>query len=621
MDKIKNPKFWMTVALILCLISSIFASAIQSSFGDVRVEDLRIVVDKGYVINAQIFIPDKASEENPLPLVVVSHGSFNNFDHQDINMIELSRRGFVVISSDAYRHGSSSVYVEPADTFMNMVHLIDYATASYKFIDKEKIGISGHSMGAMITNVTAQYYFQQEAQGTGENKIAAVLDVGYDPQYTPYEFEGVAEPVNPAVNWGVIAAKYDEWFFKGETGNPALYLKSDAARSFINQLEGVNLTGDVENGKIYTGTIDGEEFIRAIYQNHEIHPLNHFSKRSAASQVDFFYNALGVPNGYEMLDPGDQTWLMKEIFNFVGLIGIFIFIVSFAFVLIDSVPYFGVLKAAAPVPCAPALDTGKKKLVFWGTYAVNMVIPALLVMPIMFKLLGKSGFVPNAYNAVFGEPNTNELALWTLVVAVVILGVFLLSNKLFGDKAAKGIPECWGVKASFVEVFRGFLLALITIGTAYVILFASDLIFNVDYRIWVLDMRVFSVNKLPLAVVYFPAFLAFYLVNSMLVNGGNRVEGMPDWLVTVISCISNIAGIAVLIAIQYIGIAGSGTFPFNSMRIVNLFPLLTLIPVATIVTRMFFKKTGKIYTGSFAIAMLYTMMTVANTMILGTILG
>ena len=476
-------------------------------------------------------------------------------------------------------------------------------------------------MGAMITNATAQHYFQQEALGLGENKIASVLDVGYDPQYTAYEFDGVEEPVELNVHWGVIAAKYDEWFFKGETGNPALYLQSDAAKGFINQLEGVGLTGDVENGKIYRGIIGGEEYVRAIYQNHEIHPLNHFSSNSAASMINYFYETLGVPSGYTRLDEGNQVWLWKEIFNFIGLIGIFIFMAAFAFVVIDEVPYFGILKADKPVPCAPALDSPKKKAVFWGTYAVNGALPALLVMPVMFKLLGKESFVPSAHNAVFGEPNTNELALWTLVVAVVILAVFLLSNKLFGEKGAKGIPECWGVKASGKEIWRGFMLALLTVTSAYVILFASDLIFNVDYRLWVLNMRVFSVNKLPLALVYFPAFAAFYLVNSMLVNGGNHVEGMPDWLVTVISCVSNIAGIAVLIAIQYIGIAGSGTFPFNSMRIVNLFPLLTLIPVATIITRLYFKKTGKIYAGSFAMAMLYTMMTAANTMILGSILG
>ena len=170
-------------------------------------------------------------------------------------------------------------------------------------------------------------------------------------------------------------------------------------------------------------------------------------------------------------------------------------------------------------------------------------------------------------------------------------------------------------------IWKSFLLALATVTAAYVILFASDLIFNVDYRIWVIDMRVFNVQKVVYALAYFPAFAIFYLVNSMLVNGGNRVEGMPSWLVTLLSCVSNIAGIAALIIIQYATLISSGVFTFNSMRIVNLFPLIFLIPIGTIVTRRFYKETGSIYAGSFAIAMLYTMMTVANTMFLASVLG
>ena len=38
-------------------------------------------------------------------------------------------------------------------------------------------------------------------------------------------------------------------------------------------------------------------------------------------------------------------------------------------------------------------------------------------------------------------------------------------------------------------------------------------------------------------------------------------------------------------------------------------------------TRRFYKETGSIYAGSFAIAMLYTMMAVANTMFLASVLG
>ncbi len=618
----RNPsRILLCIALVLCLVSSIGASIVQSSFGAVRVEDFRIIVADGKHISGQIYIPKDASAENKLPLIVVSHGSYNNMDMQDLNMIELSRRGYVVISSDAYNHGSSSL--SAADVMglfpaRNMYQLIDYACGAYNFIDTEKIAVSGHSMGGIISNYTASHYFEQEARGLGENRIAAVLDVGYDPQTTSYTFEGVDGEVPVDIDWGVICAKYDEWFFKGDTGNPALYLESTAAKDFVSMLDEVEVTDKVENGKIYKGTINGENVIRAIWQNTEIHPMNHFSTESSAAATTFFYEALGVPNGHEYIDPADQIWVWKEGFNFLGLLGIFLFLFPFASLVMDAVPFFSTLKKKGEIALAPA-PVGQGKAIYWITYAIGLVMPALLVMPVMFTWVGKGISVPATTTPWFGEPNTNELAAWTGIVGIVLLVLFVLSYKL-SHRGETGIPEHWGVHISAANLGKSVLLAVMTVGVAYVILFASDLIFNTDYRIWMIAMRVFDVDKLLYAVAYFPAFALFYLVNSLNVECGNQVQGMPRWQATLISCIANIAGIAALIFIQYSGLIMNGTFAYNSMRIVNLFPLLVLIPSATIICRSFYKKTGTIYTGALIMSMLYTLMTVSNTMMMKSIL-
>lgn len=616
----KKTKVLLAVALCLCLVSMVFASIFQSSFGAVKVKDLNVVLANGKSVNAQIFIPKGASEENKVPLIVISHGSYNNLDHQDLNMIELSRRGFVVISLDEYNHGSSDNEVADASIFSSqaMRQIIDYACASYTFIDKEKIGVAGHSMGGIISNATVQYYFAQEAFGLGENKVSAVLDMGYEPAYAPYEFEGIEEPVALAIDWGVVCAKYDEWFFKDANGDPRGYLQNPNAITFVNQLDGVDVSGEVENHKIYTGTINGEEYIRVINQNVEIHPLNHFSKNSCRDVITFFYAAFGVPSGYSEIPATDQIWQWKEFFNLVGLIGILLFLFPFASMLIHGTTFFSELAQSEPAP-APALSDGKKKAKYWIVYAINTILPALLVVPVMFKWVGRKIAVPYTFNKWFGEPNTNELATWTAVVAVVLLAVFVIANSI-GNKE-KGVPACWGVKASVRVIWKSFLLALATVTAAYVILFFADLVFNVDFRIWVIDMRVFNVQKILYGIAYWPAFALFYLVNSMLVSGGNRVEGRPEWRTLLLSCLSNILGIGAIIFIQYSTLINTGVFTFNSMRVVNLFPLIFLIPIGTIITRRFYRETGNIYAGSFAISMLYTMMTVANTMHLASVLG
>lgn len=614
----KQPKFWLAIALALCLISMIGASLVQTSNGTVKVEDIRIVTQEGVVVTGQVFIPDTATVENPAPLIVCQHGSFNNYQMQDANMVELARRGFVVISSDAYGHGSSSITAQ--NGFGNMWAVIDYAQASMEFIQKDNIGITGHSMGGMISLFTYYHYAAREAQGNGTNPITAILSVGFDPTNT-MGIPADPAPETNALDWGIIAAKYDEWFFKSADvgGDPRKLLESDEGRDFVNQLEGVDVTTSVENHKIYTGTIDGEEYIRVINQNNEIHPMNHFSTVSAASAIDFFYAAMGVPAGNETISSANQIWQLKECFNLLGLIGILLFLFPFASVVMNAVPYFSSLKSATPVPYSPPLKSAKSKATYWIVYLINCAIPALLVIPWMYQLVGKSNFIPATVTAWFGQGNTTELASWSAIVGVCLLGVFVLGYLITGKKNGETTAH-WGYQTSIKELWKSFLLALFTITTAYGILYFADLCFHTDFRIWMIAMRTFNVEKVLYAIAYFPGFALFYLVNSMLVNGGNRIEGRASWKVTLLSCVANIAGIAVLIFIQYYGIIVNGTFAFNSMRIVNLFPLLALIPAATIITQRYFKETGKIYLGSFTISMLYTMMVVANTMSQSTII-
>ncbi|MGI5910406.1 MAG: hypothetical protein ACOX6K_08595, partial [Sphaerochaetaceae bacterium] len=103
----RNAIRWMIVALALCLLGMIGASLVQSSGGKVAVRDLRWETTHGRTMSGLLFIPKGVSAENPAPGIVVSHGMYNNREMQDLNFVELSRRGFVVLSMDMYSHGNS----------------------------------------------------------------------------------------------------------------------------------------------------------------------------------------------------------------------------------------------------------------------------------------------------------------------------------------------------------------------------------------------------------------------------------------------------------------------------------------------------------------------------------
>lgn len=284
----------------------------------------------------------------------------------------------------------------------------------------------------------------------------------------------------------------------------------------------------------------------------------------------------------------------------------------FASWIMDAVPFFSTLKRGNKVlPEAPALDTPKKRWVYWVGYVLNMLLPAALAMPVMHYWVGKQSFAPMTVTKWFGEGTTTEIAAWALVASACILAVFLLSYFLFSRKYGMS-TEGWGYKTSAPNFFKSLLLAFMTFLTAYAFVFIADFFFVTDFRFWLIAMRTFNANKVMYWLAYLPAFAVFYLVNSLVVEGGNRIKGMPEWAVTTLSCLANFLGLAILISIQYIVYAQTGTFVFNAMRTHNLFPFLVQVPVATLITRRYFKETGSIYLGSFTIAMLYTMMQVTQ---------
>ena len=109
MKKKLSPRFWVAVALIICLIGSVGASLVQTDGGSIEYHDVTLVTDSGHELDALLLVPENATVENPAPAIVCSHGWYNNREMQDLNYVEYARRGYVVISISMYGHGDSEV--------------------------------------------------------------------------------------------------------------------------------------------------------------------------------------------------------------------------------------------------------------------------------------------------------------------------------------------------------------------------------------------------------------------------------------------------------------------------------------------------------------------------------
>ncbi|MEG1806439.1 MAG: acetylxylan esterase, partial [Clostridia bacterium] len=229
MRKKFNYKMMLVISLCLMLVGMTFAGLVQTSFGQVDVKEISMDTDVG-TLTGYLLVPKTAKTGEKLPAIVTSHGYLNNREMQDINYVELSRRGFVVFAMNAYAHGDSSVVVGENKKTINaktggMVDAVEYL-ATLPYVDVTRIGVTGHSMGGGYTNSTMEYYsnLEKEALAKGMsakdakalNKIAAGVIVGNFPS----NLTKVAETDGSngyLTNLAVIGAKFDE-FYLGMTG-------------------------------------------------------------------------------------------------------------------------------------------------------------------------------------------------------------------------------------------------------------------------------------------------------------------------------------------------------------------------------------------------------------------
>ena len=88
MKESKLPKrFWLIIAVAMILVSMIGSNLVQSDGGKVKIHKVNLVVADGAELYAQMYIPEQASADHKLPLVIVQHGIQHNLQMQDMNMV------------------------------------------------------------------------------------------------------------------------------------------------------------------------------------------------------------------------------------------------------------------------------------------------------------------------------------------------------------------------------------------------------------------------------------------------------------------------------------------------------------------------------------------------------
>ena len=605
----KSANFWVTISLVLCIVSMVGASLVQTGAGSIKIKELNWESSAGHEVSALLYIPKTATKDHPAPGIVTVEGWYNNKEMQDLNAVEYARRGYVVVAVDMHSHGNSeslkqSELYDGAAGVDAAVQLI----ASLPYVDIGRIGVTGHSSGGCATNMAIAIDNQREKQ-----LIQASFLVGSD--WTDDYFEDYSgEYGNRSV--GINASLYDEFFFYtyDDNGNivtvPRDFIKTKEAQNFLNFNSDPKTEELLQAGTIYTKSIDGVQALRVLYTPYMIHPWNVFSKKVVAEGVEFFERALGSPHPVASTN---QVWQWKTVFNLLGLIGFFMFIPYFSIVLLD-IGYFRELKSKQEIAPLPA-PSGKGKVWFWGSLAATTIFSGFCLLLVIKTTHGW----PARSSIFFPQTASFSLGVWSALCGIFTLVISFLTYHFYcKNQGLTLVGKCFQIRKEIL--WKTVVLSVLVATCSFGIVFFANYFFLTDFRVWVLAVKSFGPEKVLFALRYVPFFLIFYVANSIAINcfNYNAIGGSRKWVnIAILGLFNSLSGL-VIIALQYTTFFATG-LPFWSateggkMGPIWMIPIVVLLFVAALISRVIYKKTNNPYLGGIINALVTTMILCSNT--------
>ncbi len=666
MSRLKNPVVLLIISLLLIFVGSFSASQFNSSSGDVDVSRIYFDTPRGE-LSGLLYKPEGADEQ-PRPTIVATHGYLNSAEMQDAQVIEMSKRGYVVLALDQYDHGHSTGTMEkPVPFFSFWPNAISDAVQymydqDYVLKDAEGNGIiavSGHSMGG-FSSTHAVILDELAFAETGVRKIHSSLTMGSDYQWIKtlgYSVEDINNSYGPRYS-GKIAGQYDEFFFDAEAsaaGTPVV------KKNYVGTEEGKGFLGNQENpvaGTVYD--VAGGK--RVVYQPNETHPWNHFSKTSTGYAVDFYDMAFADYSDLVTIGEDGQTWMFKEWFSFVALIGFFLLFIPVV-LLVSKLPFFNNIYTGKPEALPEAKTNGGKLaglllVVFGGLYPafffsalysadvygmrllrqISMTFIVLSAIALIYVLVKKSeksmksvSFIMLILSIVqyiylrlqdkaiattefFGAPTINPVLFWAINVAIVTLMIMVCYH--FVSKKPEGATiKSYGVKVNIKTVIAALLTAVIAVVIGYAVLYLVDAIFKTDFRIWTFAVKTFEDQHVIALLKYAPLFLIYYFIVGLSVNmntASRKYDGFRGYLISIFHFIG---GLVLYLGYHYglLFMTGTAGYPSESLSSIIVIGLVPALLVAAIFNRYFFRKTGNVYVAAFLNTILMTLISIANT--------
>ena len=571
-----SVRLWAVLftAFGLVLLGGGVAAWTQTSGGSIQVRDTSFVGTDGHIIAAKLYVPPGATAKTPAPAVLAVHGYINTNETQDAFAIELSRRGYVVLAIDQYGHGSS----DPAAFYAGYGGPAALAyLRTFDIVDKNNIGLEGHSMGGW-TVVSA----------------AAAIPNGYKSMVL--EGSSVGGGVAPEGTTKFpknVKVVYGDWeqfsVLMWGVNNPKDMQSGSKLEKFFNT------STPVKAGTVYGSIADGTA--REVVRPATDHPGLTFNPQAVDEAVQWFSKTL--KGGHEVTG---QIWWLKELGTLIALIGGILSIFAVGGLLMRA-SFFASLRQSIPAPVG-----AKFRGWWWLSAALSAGIPA-----ITFFWFNNFGSTILPASALFPQNLTTGIMVWALLNGLIGLGILIVSHFVTKRSAPKQMRDYGfigdeGFRWSIVG--KSAALAVAAVGSAYLLLVMSDWLFKTDFRIYILQLHILNGTHFVMFLVYLVPFAIFFLLLASGLHstarwtggrGGVRREMIANAIVLPV-------GILILILVDLLPLVAGGTMLVadQPLLVIVAYPFVPVLAIVGILSTFFYHKTGTVYAGAFAAALLVT---------------
>jgi pimeloyl-ACP methyl ester carboxylesterase len=558
---------------VLMVAGSLVAHLTQTS-GGIKVEDIRFKGAKGNTMSALLYTPANATAQTPAPGILAVHGYINSRETQDGFAIEFARRGYVVLAIDQTGHGYSD-----GPAFSNgfggpdgLAHL-----RSLPMVDKNNIGLEGHSMGGwtILSAATAMPgdYKAMVLEGSSTGK--------------PFAADGT--PTWPR-NLALVFAKYEEF--------APLMWGVARARDVVTSPKLWALFGTsaaVEPGKVYGDIAQGTA--RVLYTPAMTHPAEHISHEAIGYALDWFGKTL---TGGTPLPADDQIWFRKELGTGVAFVGFVAFLIGMFDGLLEA-RMFSRLILPEPADGSRPAETPVDRSRWLVALVLSVLIPALTYYP-AFTLAGNvvkpSAWLPQAV--------TNQVVVWALINAAIALVLMPFAPKRARRRGIVGLS---------------IAIAVATVAAGYLALWLIGVMFTVDVRFWIVALKLMNGKQALMALIYLAPVTAFFVIALHVMHRNFSILGASRPAVYLTNMTALAFGFVLLLGIQYGALWATGqlidpaptvitSMALNTIVAIQFVPVMAIVAVIATFT---WRRTGSSLPGALICSLLVTWYMVAGT--------